>query len=278
MRLAAGGDNLVAKAASSGTEVVLDNPSASSSFKRADLAKEFNVATVCCMPCACGGVLEYGLPKKVPLESLPKPSPAVAAMLKMRCETSGAGYALYWQKGADGLVVGGGYVSPARKAALEAQGKTGTFADACAGVVLDAGGDNPVATALKSGAPVCIEDVAGSDGFARKDTAAEYGIRSICFMPALDGVMEYGSGNVGWAEGSRNAATPMAELSTAFSAGASFAIFWKPEGEELVASADFVLPERAAALKVSGVRDGWWPQVAGWSTSEEGVQGVPPGV
>ena len=63
----------------------------------------------------------------------------VDAMLMMRCETSGAGYALYWQKGADGLVVGGGYVSPARKAALEAQGKTGTFADACAGVVLDAG-------------------------------------------------------------------------------------------------------------------------------------------
>jgi hypothetical protein len=249
MRLPAGGDNLVATTASSGKQTVLEDPSASNTFKRAGLAKEFNVATVCCMPCASGGVLEYGIPQK---QALAKPSAAVAALLKMRCETSGAGYALYWHKGADGLVVGGGYVSPARKAALEAEGKTGTFADACAGVVLDAGGDNAVAKALTSGAAVYLDDVAGSDGFARKDKAAEYGITSICFMPAMGGVVEYGSGKAGWEEGMRNAATPAAELAAAFNAGASFAIFWKQEGEEMVAAADFVLPERVAALKVSG--------------------------
>jgi hypothetical protein len=249
VRLPAGGDNPVATAASSGKEVALEDPGASSTFKRAGLAKEFNVATLRCVPCAGGGVLEYGIPRQ---QALPKPAPAVAALLKMRCETSGSGYAIFWQQGTGGLAVAGGYVSPARKAELEAEGKTGTFVDACAGVVLDAGGENPVARALASGAPVYIEDVAGSESFARKDKAAEYGITSICFMPAMGGVVEYGSGKAGWEEGMRNAATPAAELAAAFNAGASFAIFWKQEGEEMVAAADFVLPERVAALKVSG--------------------------
>jgi hypothetical protein len=73
VRLPAGGDNPVATAASSGKEVALEDPGASSTFKRAGLAKEFNVATLRCVPCAGGGVLEYGIPRQ---QALPKPAPA----------------------------------------------------------------------------------------------------------------------------------------------------------------------------------------------------------
>ena len=56
VRLPAAGNNMVASAAASGKEVVLDKPAESSTFKRASLAKEFNVASIHCVPCA-GGVL-----------------------------------------------------------------------------------------------------------------------------------------------------------------------------------------------------------------------------
>ena len=46
----------MASAAASVKEVVLDKPAESSTFKRASLAKEFNVASIHCVPCA-GGVL-----------------------------------------------------------------------------------------------------------------------------------------------------------------------------------------------------------------------------
>ena len=176
---------------------------------------------------------------------------SIAAVLKMRCDTAGSGYALYWKQGANRLTVGAGYVTPARKAELEAMGKKDTFADACKDLVLDAAGDNAVAKALVSGTPIFIEDVSTDDKFARKELAAAYGIRSICFIAALDGVVEYGTGKADWGEGARN--TPMAldQIAAALDGGASYAILWKVQGEEYVVAADFVRPARALALKAA---------------------------
>ena len=65
MRLATTGDSMVASVARSGQQAVLDQPGESSSYARAGLAKEFNVASVRVVPCT-GGVLvrdEGGMPR-----------------------------------------------------------------------------------------------------------------------------------------------------------------------------------------------------------------------
>lgn len=73
----------------------------------------------------------------------------ISAVLQMRCEASGSAYAIFWQEDGERLVVGGDYVTPARRAALSALGKHTTYAEASRTVVLDAAGDSPVAHALK---------------------------------------------------------------------------------------------------------------------------------
>ena len=67
-----------------------------------------------------------------------------SALLKTQCEVSGADYALFWHQHVDGLgllVVGGGYVSPAYRDALLAEGTTITLAEASLDVVLKLSGD-----------------------------------------------------------------------------------------------------------------------------------------
>ena len=194
---------------------------------------------------------EYGVGN----QPAPRAPAHVAALLKMRCETSGSSYAMFWQRSTRGgmstndMVVGGGYVTPERKAALVAQGLSDTYADACSDVVLDVAGNNFVAKALRSNEAIYIEDVAGCEGFARKDKAARYGIRSICFVAAAGGVIEYGTGNAFWDASGRNALMPASELVAAVTSGCSYAVFWKQQGGEYVVAGDFVLPERVAALK-----------------------------
>ena len=56
VQLPAAGDNTVASAAASGKKVVWDNTAESPTFKRASLAKEFNINYMSFVPCA-GGVL-----------------------------------------------------------------------------------------------------------------------------------------------------------------------------------------------------------------------------
>ena len=92
----------------------------------------------------------------------------IAALLKMRCETSGASYAMFWERSTvtrsgmttDNMTVAGSYVTPQLKASLVAMGLSDTYADACSDVVLDAAGDNMVAKALRSKEAICIENAA----------------------------------------------------------------------------------------------------------------------
>jgi len=67
-----------------------------------------------------------------------------SALLETQCEVSGADYALFWHQHVDGLgllVVGGGYVSPAYRDALLAEGTTITLAEASLDVELKLSGD-----------------------------------------------------------------------------------------------------------------------------------------
>jgi len=215
------------------------------------LAKEFGIKRVSFVPTEAG-VLEFGIPEKNFLTG-----PTLAASLKMRCDTSGAGYALFWKEAEGKLVVAGDYVTPARATALKEQGKTTSFAEASKEFTLDANGDGPVATVIKTGEPLYIQDVASCDTMKRGGLAQEYGVTSLCLVPVPGGVMEYGTSNeastADWTsmEDARQAIMPKAELEKAFDSGATHAIFWWKQGDEFVAGASFVLPERLRALKAA---------------------------
>ena len=60
-----------------------------------------------------GGVLEYGVPSTLSLDSN-----LLDATLKLRVDTSGAGYALYWKETNGVFTVAGSYLPPARELAL----------------------------------------------------------------------------------------------------------------------------------------------------------------
>jgi len=246
MTIDAAGSGPIATAFREGKEVTVVDVN---EMKRAELAKEFDIARVHFIPME-SGVLEYGSPKNVFLTGNP-----LAAALKMRCDTSGAGYALYWQHSAGKLAVSGSYVTPARQAALAKQGFKESFAEASSGYTLDATGDGPVARVMKSREPVFIHDVETCGDLKRGGLASQYGINSICLVPVPGGVMEFGT-SVGpctadWSvmEDARKAIMPKAELEKAFTAGATHVIFWHRVGDEYVVGASYITPERVNVLK-----------------------------
>jgi len=244
----ANGGGPIATAAKTGKEVDIMDTSV---MKRAALAKEFGIHHLHFVP-TDEGVLEFGIPEKTFLTGS-----VLAASLKMRCDTSGAGYALYWKETDGKLVVAGDYVTPARKAALAAKGKTGSFADASKETQLDASGNGPVATVLKTDEPLYIQDVATCDTMKRGSLAVDWGIKSLCLVPVPGGVLEYGTSDgpctADWTcmEDARQAIMPKSELEKAFKAGATHAIFWWRKGDEFVVGASYIIPERVRALKAS---------------------------
>jgi hypothetical protein len=88
-RQPARGDGPVATTARTGEECVISDVS---TMKRSKLAKEFGIAKIHLVP-VDGGVLEYGTPSQDYLRGQ-----LMKASLKMRCDTSGAGYAIYWKE------------------------------------------------------------------------------------------------------------------------------------------------------------------------------------
>merc|ERR1712050_483602 len=196
-----------------------------------------------------GGVLEYGIPKEARLSGN-----TLAASLKMRCDTSGAGYALYWIEEDGQFVVAGDYVTPERKKALDAAGITTTFAEVSKGIKLDASGDGPVATVARTGRPHYVADAANNSSVKRKQYAREFGIQSMAFIPVEGGILEYGnstdSSTADWGSTMPSCPDmPKDEMDEAFRNGAVYTIFWKREGDNYVSGADYVTPERREALR-----------------------------
>jgi len=123
----------------------------------------------------------------------------LATLLQTYCEASKADYAVFWRLGNCGLEWGGGYISIERQSWLASLGKTSTYANDCKGLVFRLGGSSLVSMAFTSGERIFVKDVASSDRLAqaRKDKAAQYGIVALCFVSALGGVIEYGTGKLG---------------------------------------------------------------------------------
>lgn len=247
--LDAAGTGPVATAARTGETQVVDDVTV---MKRAALAEEFRVTKISFVPVE-GGVLEYGIPVTTSLDSS-----LLAATLKLRVETSGAGYALYWKDTGELFTVAGSYLPPARELALIKQGRAGqSYAKASENVTLDVNGTGPVATCYKTQQPIFIEDARAFGKLKRQALAEEFGIASICFAPVEGGVIEYGTSRgqetADWTsvDDACVDALPRGEIRKAFATGATHLIYWKQVADRYVVRGDFVVPERLRALRQS---------------------------
>ena len=117
---------------------------------------------------------------------------------------------------------------------LKAAGKRLSFAEASQATVFDAASSQaPVAQVLRTRQAIFVPDAQACEADGRKYAAQEYGIKSICYLPVLGGVLEYGTSNsdatADWKdlEQAGGDALPKAELEKAFRAGATYSIFWR---------------------------------------------------
>jgi len=254
-RLNAKGDGPVALAARVGKEIVIDSKTMDGVMKRASLAREYGIKRLHFVP-TNEGVFEYGTPNDAFLSG-----PLMEASLQMRCQTSGAGYAMYWKEVDEQLVIAGEYVTPERQETLKKLKKEISFAEASQQITLDAKADSPVAKVLQTRAPVFIQDVKTCTTMDRAGLAADYAIGSVCLVPVEGGVIEYGTScsestcTVDWEsiEDAETAVMPRGEMKRAFENGATHVIFWRLVDGFYVCGADYVLPERLRALKGRGI-------------------------
>jgi len=149
---------------------------------------------------------QFGIPADAYLSAL-----ALEAVMKMHCDASGAGYAVYWKEeevssveektDSDGgvrrekvrtrkLTVGGAYLEAAQEASALRGG--GRLADSVSGVILDINGESLVAMVARSRVPYFLQD-AKQRPKATRGFVLEFGIASMCLVPVLGGVLEYGT-------------------------------------------------------------------------------------
>jgi len=177
-KLPAEGHGPVARANATGKASFTSNPGEDQKLVRRAVAQEFSIKDMHCFSISEGLVLECGIPTNPILTGN-----ALAAALKMQCEISGAGYAIYWTPVGDELVVAGSYITPARKAALAAQGKEGSFAEAGKDFQLPQDGSGPIATVYATLDPMFIADAGACDQLKRKEIANHFGIASMSLIP-----------------------------------------------------------------------------------------------
>ena len=200
----------------------------------AQAAMDFGIKTIHFVPFD-GGVIEYGVAGEAELTDV-----TMEATLKMQCEASGAAYAMYWKDTRGVAVVAGSYINPAHTAQMLINGKKLSFAEASLSIVKNwEGAPLPCAVGkvLATRKPIFIKDAKSSSELApqRVLAAREYGIDSICMVPVLGGVVEYGTSDgactATWErfEDAGSDGLPKAELNKAFRGGATYAIFWKPD-------------------------------------------------
>jgi hypothetical protein len=169
-----------------------------------------------------------------------------------RCDTSGAGYAIYWCNVDGQLVVASDYVTEERKAELAKKGFDKSFAEESEAFALSTTADGPVATCYKTGEPVFVEDVATSQ-MKRKALAAKYGIGQVAWVPMEGGVMEFGT-SVGdstatWDELPKCPTMPKEEMRKGLeNLGASYCLFWQNKNMEFRVVADYTTESRKEAL------------------------------
>lgn len=194
--------------------------------------------------------------KGVPLTGV-----TLEAALAMRCDLTGAGYAVYWAP------VGGAFkpikehTTAARKKELSVLGLSKSFSEETSmSLPLDASGENAVAKVRRTGEPIWIPSAVNSQ-WLRKDLSIRYGIQSVAFEPYEGGVIEYGTGvgpaTAEWSERPTAPIMPKAEMRKAFEElGALYVMFWAKDADDMIRPhASFNSP-KAVALQSKIRSDG----------------------
>lgn len=172
----------------------------------------------------------------------------LAAAMKMRCDTTGATYALYWVEADGKFVVAGSYVVPEHKTPLkERPGTKLSFIQQCEKMQLAR--TTRLAQVAETRHATFISDTGASEGFTRGKTCKEFGIKSLCIIPFEDGVLEYGSLSK-WEHAPEAPTMPKAQMKDAFETfGASYVLFWAKREEGFVTIAEYVTPQSKKATR-----------------------------
>ena len=159
------------------------------------------------------------------MQTVPLTGQTLAAALKLRCDTTGAQYAIYWSRVKDDLIATGYY-------ATVGSGEDG-FVAASAKFILDATGQGPVAKVKNTGETLFIDDVSKSS-LKRKELARKYGVSQVVMMPFEDGVLEFGNTikKDQWDHIPEAPVIPKPQLRQAFEdLGALYAVYWKSDAD-----------------------------------------------
>ena len=165
------------------------------------------------------GIMSSEVPTGAPV---PLTGQTLQAALKMRCDTTGAQYAIYWSAQGGKLQATGVYASTPAAAQYTKESQE---------VFLDAGGQGPIAQVQRSGQSNFISDVRFSN-LKRKELALKYGISQISMQPFEAGVIEFGNSRTSqpWADMPDAPVLPKAPIRTAFEdLGALYVMFWRAD-------------------------------------------------
>lgn len=181
---------------------------------------------------------------------------ALAALLKLTCDMNGADYASYWVSFEDDRetefhVVSSCYSTREHKADMvDKNGSEETFASKCEKFKHD--DESVVAKVANTGLADFIGDAATNSKLDRGNLAEDYGINSICFLPVLGGVLEFGSSGQ-WENLPQAPQLNVAELKNAFNAFHSFYVLvWVRRGSYWFVLADYMIQEKQNALQNLG--------------------------
>jgi hypothetical protein len=174
--------------------------------------------------------------------NVPLTGQTLQASLKLRCDTTGAQYAIYWSEQSGKLKAMGAYaVSPS----------VASYVEESKGIFLDAVGTGPIATVQRTGEARFIDNVAYSD-LKRKELAFKFGVSQVAMLPFEAGVIEFGNtrSRPQWASLPRAPNMPKPQLRKAFEdLGALYAMYWKLEGNHLRVIADYENPRETQLRK-----------------------------
>ena len=152
---------------------------------------------------------------------VPLTGQTLAASLKLRCDTSGADYAIFWSRIGDSFKVTGTHI---------ASGATAKYVESSKAVTLDANGNGPIATVKRTQEAFWVPSIEDATVLKRRELARQGSIKQIAFVPFEGGVLEFGNAkeSVVWDGIPDTPTIPKAELRKAFEElGALYAMYWR---------------------------------------------------
>ena len=224
-------------------------------FKRAGLAATYSIRSVQVIPFE-QGALEYGTidDRLADWQGRPPPiAPQIPSyQLRRSFDALGATYAVLWQRQGDVIRLVADYTTTSWQQLLhEARSDGNSFTSQSRGFELDANGQGPVATALRSRREVFVSNAPGS-AMRRAQLASEYAIKRIHFTP-MDGNYVLESGGPSSTPLGGSLLTALLKLYCDLS-GASYSIYWVEDSGSHVVSRSYVTEAHAVNTAARGLQ------------------------